>query len=455
MSSRASSEDPSKIELLKDALYQAVVDSGGEGRLWNQRELLDLDIIPEQNLVLLMKAVQGLCQDFLFKAMNDGRFGLCWRYRPVEDAQKYRTLNQDQSMVYELIDDAGADGIWARSLKHRLNMHESVLKQCIKHLEARGYIRDMKSVENIGKKMYIKATLRPSDRATGGPWYSDGVLDEDFIESLQELVFDAIRNRSTYLSRVRGGGIKPAPLLSPAAAATARQPKKGVVRGGLPAAADAKDDTALRGRKRSATEALAAADDAATHHPAHGTNGGSYPLHQHQHKHRRRQILLPMPAGYTEYPTVRRIAELIEQSGVAMNTTLGEADIQQLVDLLVYDGLLEPVRLPGSHETGYRALNPSRLEEPAAGSSNGGSGDDPLVAAAAGGNRRAGPKGAPAPLNNGLTESPCGLCPVFDLCEDGGPVSPANCVYFNRWLGLEEAVTPTAVTAPDEDDFEE
>ncbi|CAK7269442.1 34-kDa subunit of RNA polymerase III (C) [Sporothrix epigloea] len=438
MSSRALSEDTSKIELLKDALYQAAVDNGGEGRLWSQQDLVDFDIIPEGNLDLLIKVVQGLCSDFLFKTMNDGRIGLCWRYRPVEDAQKYRTLNQDQIMVYELIDDAGADGIWARSLKHRLNMHESVLKQCIKHLEARGYIRDMKSVENIGKKMYIKATLRPSDRATGGPWYSDGVLDGDFIESLQELVFDAIRNRSTYLSRGRSSTTAPT---TSSATTTTKQPKKGVVRGGTatPDSAAAAG-TVARGRKRPA-DALSTGNE-----ESKSVNG-----HGHQSKHNgnrhRRQILLPMPAGYTEYPTVRRIAELIEQSGVAMNTTLGESDIQQLVDLLVYDGLLEPVRLPGSHETGYRALNVSRIQEPSAnGGANGA--DKPEQS-------RTTPKGAPPPLNNGLTESPCGLCPVFDLCEDGGPVSPANCVYFSRWLGLEEAVEPVAVTVVDEDEFDE
>ncbi|CAK7223800.1 34-kDa subunit of RNA polymerase III (C) [Sporothrix bragantina] len=438
MSSRAPSEDPSKIELLKDALYQAAVDNGGEGRLWSQQDLIDFDIIPEANLDLLMKVVQGLCSDFLFKTMNDGRIGLCWRYRPVEDAQKYRTLNQDQIMVYELIDDAGADGIWARSLKHRLNMHESVLKQCIKHLEARGYIRDMKSVENIGKKMYIKATLRPSDRATGGPWYSDGVLDGDFIESLQELVFDAIRNRSTYLSRVRSSTTTP--NTSSSGAAATKQPKKGVVRGGT-ATPDSAASTgvAARGRKRPA-DALSTGND-----DTKSTTNGHHSKH-HGARHRR-QILLPMPAGYTEYPTVRRIAELIEQSGVAMNTTLGEADIQQLVDLLVYDGLLEPVRLPGSHETGYRALNVSRIEEP---STNGGANGTEKPE-----QQRTTPKGAPPPLNNGLTESPCGLCPVFDLCEDGGPVSPANCVYFNRWLGLEEAVEPAAVTVLDDDDFGE
>jgi len=40
------------------------------------------------------------------------------------------------------------------------------------------------------------------------------------------------------------------------------------------------------------------------------------------------------------------------------------------------------------------------------------------------------------PPGNGLTEVPCGRCPVFELCEEGGPVSPANCVYFDQWLEI-------------------
>ncbi|EFX04040.1 DNA-directed RNA polymerase 3 subunit [Grosmannia clavigera kw1407] len=435
---RGASEDPTKFELLRDALYQAVVDNGSESRLWNQKELLDLDVIPEQNLVVLMKAVQALCQDFLFKAMNDSRAGLCWRYRPAVDAAKYKQLNQDQIMVYELIDDAGADGIWARSLKHRLNMHDSVLKQCIKHLEVKGYIRDMKSVENIGKKMYIKATLRPSERATGGPWYTDDTFDEAFIDQLQRVVFDLIRDRSSYLSR-HGGAIS----RGGAAGATARQPKKGAIRGGDLAAAGAGASSssspaataktaAPRGTKRGA-EALSTGDDG---RPVAHANGQG---HIQQRRSRRHQeVLLPMPMGYTEYPTVRHIAELIDQSGITSNTTLGESDVQQIVDVLVYDGLLESVRLPHSHDTGYRALNRSRL---APGSSLQAEENGVPVPLAPGQPQPT--LGAPT-IRNGFTESPCGLCPVFDLCEDGGPVSPANCEYFNRWLGLEDLQT----TAP-------
>ena len=37
---------------------------------------------------------------------------------------------------------------------------------------------------------------------------------------------------------------------------------------------------------------------------------------------------------------------------------------------------------------------------------------------------------------NGLTESPCGRCPVADIYEEGGPVNARNCEYFQEWLEI-------------------
>jgi len=39
-----------------------------------------------------------------------------------------------------------------------------------------------------------------------------------------------------------------------------------------------------------------------------------------------------------------------------------------------------------------------------------------------------------AGVGNGVSDAPCGRCPVFNLCEVGGPVNPENCVYFDEWL---------------------
>lgn len=33
-----------------------------------------------------------------------------------------------------------------------------------------------------------------------------------------------------------------------------------------------------------------------------------------------------------------------------------------------------------------------------------------------------------------LTNVPCGNCPVFEFCKEGGPVNPGECVYLTNWL---------------------
>lgn len=327
-------------------------------------------------------------------------------------SHRYTSLPNDETiMVYSIIDEAGADGIWNRTIKNKLNMHEAVVKNCIKFLETKGYIASMKNVEHPNKKMYIKATLRPSERATGGPWFTEGELDTAFISELEGIVFEYVKTKSAYRGSVPGG-------LS-SSTTTRRTPANDTT-------------TTARGTKRSATEI---SDDTTTSTPAPSNATSRTPSSS-------RAIFLPMPAGYKHYPTVAEIAKFIHDTGITNNTTLGEADIQQLVDVLTYDGLIEPVRV-NRRRKGYRVSRAAkqdtvpfhkRQKEREQGIGL----DRPLVAGA-------------EPLSNGLTEAPCGRCPVFELCEEGGPVSPSNCVYFAQWLDLEDmskAVAPSVALPP-------
>ncbi|KLU82104.1 DNA-directed RNA polymerase III subunit RPC6 [Magnaporthiopsis poae ATCC 64411] len=345
-STPSTAEDPAKVQELKDELYEACVNNGSVGRLYTQKDLFALGVIPEDSPMLLMRVVQGLTDDKLLVPVNDQRKGLSWKYRTRADAQKYNNLpSSDAVLVYSLIDEAGADGIWSRVILRRLGMHDATLKQALKQLESKGFISEMKSVEHPNKKMYIKANLKPSEKATGGPWYNDSTLDEAFIDELERVVFDIVNGHA-------------------------------------------------------ATEAAGA----------------------------RKNVLRPLPAGYKGYPTTKQIAVLIGEAGIAKNQTLEEDDIQQLVDVLVFDGLIEPVHHGYEpRKPGYRAAAIPRLDDAATSDSN----QLDVV--------RMGP---PA-RENGLTEAPCGKCPVFELCEEGGPVSPRTCIYYNRWLGLEtEAKKP-------------
>ncbi|ROT39493.1 hypothetical protein SODALDRAFT_308846 [Sodiomyces alkalinus F11] len=417
--SAAAAVDPSKFDILKQALYDACRSNGDEDNLYSQYDLLDLGIIPNRDPQMLLKVVQSLTNDKLLIAVS-AQGGLAWRWRPRAEADKYKLCTTDeQRMVYGAIDDAGADGIWTKTIQGRLGINDAVMKTALKQLQSKNLIAPFKSVEHTNKKMYIKASLRPSERATGGPWFTDQALDVAFIEDLQRVIFDYIKRQSSYFQKGHSSSSFSSSSSSSSSAARTAVPKKGILKGSAAAAA---------GKKRTA-EHMSGDHDTNSHH------------HHHHHHHHRphhnadaakpttpKNTYLPLPAGYKEYPTVRDMARFISQSGITTETILGEEDVQKLIDVLVFDNLIEAVRVAG--RVGYRVRRHPKqsLESWAAARPAEDEGVAlPVVE-----------RGAPEPVTNGFTEAPCGRCPVFELCEEGGPVSASNCIYFQRWLGLEE-----------------
>lgn len=285
-------------------------------------------------------------------------------------------------MVYSVIDDAGSDGIWSQTIIRRLQMHENVFKAAIKHLIQKKLVTPFKSVEHPNKKMYIKASLRPSEKATGGPWFTDQNLDEAFIDALQAVIYDFIKRQSTYR---KGSGVH------------RQQPRKGTIRG-----------SAEKVKKRTADQM--STDDPSTANtkpPAPAANAA-----------REKEILLPMPAGYLDYPTVSDIAKILSKTNIT-KTVLSEEDVQKLVDVLIADDLVEEAFVTG--RKGYRIVRPTQQSLEGWAVKQGTAGEDI--------------EAGPDMYRSGFSRIPCGNCPVFDLCEPGGPVAPSNCEYFQTWLG--------------------
>lgn len=357
--SAAQSQPPDEnITAIKGKLYD-VCKSHDPKKVFKQDDLLELGVIPNNDPLTLMKVAQQLCDEKLFKMLSDGST-MGWQVRSQDDAKKYGGLSYNQQLVYALIDESGGEGIWSKTLKQRTGLHDTLLRQAIKHLETHNMIADMKNVEHPTRKMYMKAGVQASERATGGPWYTDNELDEEFIEQMLGLLYNYIKSKSFYAS----------------SQGTTRKPKKGKV--------TAEEAKSLRDSQM------------ATKVKNEGEDGRAA-------KRVKRDNLLPLPPGYQRYPTLHNLTVFIENSKVAA-TVLMEADIQQLLDVLCYDDRIEQVA-SGPDGVSYKAVRKSEREIE----------DGP---------------------SNGLTEAPCGRCPVFELCEEGGPVGPSNCVYFRDWLSI-------------------
>lgn len=353
------------IPALKTAIYQATAPTAelDPKHVFYQYDFMATGIIPNNDINILLLVINGLIDDKLIKPVSLD--GAAWRLRTVDEARKYKDLSPEQDMVYALIDEAGSDGIWTKNIKSKTGLHDAVFRQCIKHLESKNMISDMKSVEHPNRKMYIKANLRPSERATGGPWYSNGELDLTFIEQITQICDSFILQKSFYASR----------LPSSSSAARQREPKKSKSK------MTAEEVKALRDKEL----------------------GPRVKMSDVEKRKAEYDRMLPMPAGYNGYATCDEITHFLDLKGVS-KTILTAMDVQQLLDIMVYDEKIERVRC-GGDLWGYRTLRQSLRD------------------------------GDLAPQNL-LTEAPCGSCPVFDLCEEGGPVGPSNCEYFNDWLSL-------------------
>ena len=72
---------------LKNALYARCANLPAD-RVFNQQDLFSLEVIPDNDLQLLLICTQQLTKEGLFKLMTkDGR--ACWRVVKKDDAAKY------------------------------------------------------------------------------------------------------------------------------------------------------------------------------------------------------------------------------------------------------------------------------------------------------------------------------------------------------------------------------
>ena len=219
------------------------------------------------------------------------------------------------------------------------------MNRCLKILESKVLIKPIQSAKFPKRKIYILAHLQPSDDVTGGAFYTDGTLDDEFVHQMSMWAERYVLGRSWYHS-----------------SAKALSKKKG------------KPNLSAEEADELRTQEFRVA------------------------KKDRGTVMVPMPAGYTGYPTVSEITKAINESGLSA-VVMKEAEMRQLMEILCWDNRLMKV-MEGK---GYKAV---RL----------GDGKDRTKS------------------QNGLTEAPCGRCPVFDLCEESGPVNARTCTYFQDWL---------------------
>lgn len=177
-----------KAKTLHDAML-----AEKDGTLFSEPELRKIAGV--ETAADLMVIVQVLLNQSLVKLVK--RNGdLTFKAVDSQEAAKRTNMNADESIIYSHIEASGREGIWTKTIKARTNLHQHIVLRSLKSLEGQRFIKSVKSVKYPTRKIYMLYHLTPSIEVTGGPWFTDGELDSEFVESLLTIIWRFVAGRT-------------------------------------------------------------------------------------------------------------------------------------------------------------------------------------------------------------------------------------------------------------------
>ncbi|XP_018045988.1 PREDICTED: probable DNA-directed RNA polymerase III subunit RPC6 [Atta colombica] len=137
------------------------------------------DLQPAQRAKIINKLLsQGYFE--LFKQANS------LYYRLKDPTKLAKCTDNEEKIVYKIIEEAGNKGIWIRDIKIKSNLMNKPLEKILKSLETNKYIKVVKPVAASKKKVYMLYNLEPDESVTGGAWYQDQDFETEFVDVLNQ-----------------------------------------------------------------------------------------------------------------------------------------------------------------------------------------------------------------------------------------------------------------------------
>nr|CAD1842940.1 unnamed protein product [Ananas comosus var. bracteatus] len=90
-------------------------------------------------------------------------------------------LSDAERMILEAIRSKENMGIWTFDLKKLTNLPRGVFDKALRLLQQKGLIKCVVSIHNKSRKMYVAREFEPAKEISGGTWYSQGSLNQEFI----------------------------------------------------------------------------------------------------------------------------------------------------------------------------------------------------------------------------------------------------------------------------------
>ncbi|PPQ77738.1 hypothetical protein CVT25_011173 [Psilocybe cyanescens] len=167
-------------------LHQAALSSSKKEITARQAESIIPDAAARQQALNFLLGVG------LLKGLTNSSGQLLFRAVSKEEIVATKGLGGEENLVLSHIKSSGNEGIWTKHLKAKTSLHQTVIDRCLKTLTQKRLIKRVPSVQHITRKIYMLEGIEPSISLTGGPWYTDNELDTEFIQNLTEACYKLI-----------------------------------------------------------------------------------------------------------------------------------------------------------------------------------------------------------------------------------------------------------------------
>lgn len=132
---------------------------------------------------------------------------LLYRLKDPSKTKVAKGADNEEKIVYSIIEEAGNKGIWIRDIRFKSNLMPIQLNKILKSLETKKFIKAVKSVAASKKKVYMLYNLEPDRSVTGGAWYQDQDFEAEFVDILNQQCFRFLEQKREEANKWDGGPI--------------------------------------------------------------------------------------------------------------------------------------------------------------------------------------------------------------------------------------------------------
>lgn len=162
------------------------------------------DEMPDLQPIQRAQIVNKLLSQGYFELFKQGG-SLFYR---LKDPQKVaKGADNEEKIVYKIIEEAGNKGIWTRDIRFKSNLMHTQLQKILKSLETKKFVKVVKSVAASKKKVYMLYNLKPDESITGGAWYQDQDFETEFVDILNQQCYRFLEQKREKMKICEAGPI--------------------------------------------------------------------------------------------------------------------------------------------------------------------------------------------------------------------------------------------------------